>query len=191
MNDKKNKIIISLAFISLFLVFVIVAFSNRIKINGITNVSNAKWDIYFSDLSTSVKVGDAVEIASPTLSSTTISKFSIALRRQKDSISYQFKVINNGTYDAKIDDIIFKNPTCLGNGTYKTSDEKIMCENFKYKLTYEDGSELKKGDILLVGEQKKLNLLLEFNSENSEKKELPKSDVSIGDIEVKVIYVQQ
>ena len=191
MSNVKTKIIISLFSITIFLIFVIAAFSNSFKINGITSVSNSKWDIYFTDLGTSIKVGDAVEIASPTLNSTSISNFAFALRRQKDSITYKFKVVNNGTYDAKINDISFKTPTCLGNGTYKVEDEKIMCNNFHHKLTYEDGTEVKIGDFLNKGETKNLNLLLEFNSTNNEKQELPKSDVSISDIKLDVIYIQQ
>lgn len=190
MSNRKIKIIISLLCVIIFLTFGMLVLNNRIKINGRAGVLNSKWDVYFTDLNTAVKVGDAVEVASPTLNSTKISNFFITLRHLNDSISYTFSVVNDGDYNAKIDDIVLKTPTCLGNGTNKNSDEKIMCSNVIYKLTYENGTEVKKGDYLFSNETKKMNISIEFTNNESSKTELPKSDVMISDIELELIYVQ-
>ena len=69
-----------------------------------------------------------------------------------DSISYTFDIINDGTIDAKlkIDPIQLKL-------------DYFFKKHIKYDLHYIDGSDVKKGDMIKVGETKSFRVTLTYN----------------------------
>lgn len=191
----KNKVVI---IISLFvtILFMAVGFSvleTSLLINGTSAVKSSTWNVHFSNLNLGDKVGEASEITAPALSSTnltSISDFSVSLRKIDDSISYTFDVVNDGNYNAKISSINISTPTCSGTGTNASNDATNVCKYLTYTLAYNDGTLVKKNDTLETGQTKKMKLTLHYGSNEITSSLLAKSDVSISNLNITIIYSQ-
>ena len=138
------------------------------------------WDIHFVDLIASV-VGKA-EYTLPTFSNTVVQQHTVTIHDIGDSVTFQFRVVNNGNQDALLKDIIMSIPRCSGN---KDDDEKLVCDNIVYELLNEDGTKLK-DDIILPKESSiVLHLLVEYPSSMKEK---PKKSVLIDNLDIDLIF---
>lgn len=167
--------------------------SSSLTINGSATVNSSSWDVHFADLSSSpIIVGDADQIKAPTLSATSITNYSVNLNEPDSSISYSFKIVNGGTYNAKISSITVPTPTCTGNGTYATSDASNVCKYLEYTIKYDNGSSLDVGDTISAGSSVDVVLKLAFTSNNNSitSTELPNDDVIISNLGISIIYVQ-
>lgn len=191
----KNKVVI---IISLFvtILFMAVGFSvleTSLLINGTSAVKSSTWNVHFSNLNLGDKVGEASEITAPALSSTnltSISDYSVSLRKIDDSISYTFDVVNDGNYNAKISSINISTPTCSGTGINASNDATNVCKYLTYILEYNDGTLVKKNDTLETGQTKKMKLTLHYGSNEITSSLLAKSDVSISNLNITIIYSQ-
>jgi len=192
MNREKNKLIITFSLFGM-ICFMSVAFallSTNLTINGTGRVESSSWNINFASLSAPVTVGEAKQLVSPTLNSTSITGFSVSLRKPNDSIYYNFSIVNSGDYDAVIDSIQILSPTCVGNGTYAATDANNVCKYLSYTLTYDDGKSISNGDSLKSGETKRVKLEVTYGNEDVVASELPKSDVSISNLGINIKYIQ-
>ena len=168
------------------------AMSQDLKIEGTAEVTPASWNILFKDLGEAQEVGDGLELDDPTLSTTIIKDFDVRLTKPGDSVSYTFKVANDGTIDAKLSDIQFGTPTYTGTATgdAKTSDEAIVAENLKFTLKYLDGtteSDLAVNDTLAHDTYRTLKLTVAYDESADE---LPTAAVEIEGLSVTLTYVQ-
>lgn len=187
-NKKKLLATVLLFTITMFIVISFALFGKNIE--GMNFIKSSSWNIHFANLDNAIEVGEALEISSPTFSTTIIKDFSVSLRRNKDSIAYRFDVINSGEYDAQINSIITTTPTCIGNGSYSTNDASIVCQNLKYILTYSNGAKVKIGDIISKKQKRKMILKVLYENEDINNAELVKSDVAIYNLELKILYSQ-
>lgn len=195
MNKSNNKLVVTISLFATVLLMTIgfAALSTNLTINGTGTVKSSTWDIHFENLSSSVKVGEANEITPPTLSptnTTSISGFSVSLRKISDSISYTFDVVNDGSYNAKISSIALDTPICTGNGSNATTDANNVCKYLVYTLTYSDGTAVQKDDRLEKGQSKSMTLKISYGNENVTAQELAKSDVSISNLDIIINYSQ-
>ena len=141
---------------------------------SIDEANQFKWDVEFSNvevITNSVKTYDVPKYNKTT--SFNDGKFEID--SNGDSISYKITVLNNGNVDAKIGaPITIFEPKCNNN----------TCEGLEYSLTYEDGSLVKRNDILKANEGRTLILTYTYNGNVTE-------PIKVEDISLSINYVER
>lgn len=193
-KSRGNKILsiiaIAIAVVSLSIGYA--AFSATLTINGTGTVKASNWQVRFENLSLVTKTGTATEETAPTINTndTNIGDYSVTLTTPGDSISYNFDVANNGTFDAEVTAITIPTPTCTGNGANAETDATNVCANLSYTLTYEDGSEIKVGDAINATEKKAMVLTLTYSNAVTADI-LPTDDVAISDLGITILYSQK
>lgn len=157
--------------------FVLYNVSMKEKVN---QEENMHWDIHFVDLIASA-VGKA-DYTLPTFSNTVVQQHTVTINEVGDSVTFQFRVVNNGNQDAHLKDIVMSIPRCKGD---KVEDEKLVCDNLIYKLCNEDGTELKDDIVLSKESSMVIHLLVEYPSSMKEK---PKKSVVIDNLDIDLIF---
>lgn len=167
------------------------SFTQQLDIQGKATVNKSSWSIKFTNLQPVIKTGTATEVTAPTINTndTKISEYDVTLTTPGDSVTYNFDVKNEGTFNAKISSITIPTPTCTGTGTNATTDETNVCDNLTYTLTYADGSPIAVDDTLDAGETKSLKLNLLYSSSISAA-QLPSNDVAVSNLAISIIYAQ-
>ncbi len=152
-----------------------------------------KWEIVFKNISKAKINGHARELSSPDFNAaTSVANFEVVFTSPGDSISYTFDVVNQGTMDAAISDIQNYKPICIGSDRDCKSAKKYI----KYKITYDDGSEIKIGDILyspdneyLGFNSRKIKMTFEY-SKDIPKNEIPIENVTLRGFETIILFEQ-
>lgn len=192
-NHKTKYITFGIAVIAFLLCGTIVfaGFTQQLDIQGKATVKKSSWSIKFTNLQSAVKTGTATEVTTPTINTndTKISEYDVTLTTPGDSVTYNFDVVNEGTFDAEISSVTIPTPDCTGSGTSATTDEDNVCKNLTYTLTYGDGSAVSVGDSLAAGATKSLKLTLTYSSSTTAE-QLPSEDVAISNLAVSIIYAQ-
>ena len=108
--------------------------STQLNITGNTSVKGNRWSVYFDN----VQVSDgSVDANTPIIDANkTTVNYSVAFEQPGDYYEFTVDAVNDGTIDAMIDTV---------TKTNLTSD---TLNYFNYSITYEDGSEIKKNDVL-------------------------------------------
>ena len=128
---------IFLAFVSLSIVYA--SLSQGLKVGGTAKI-NSTFLVELSDIQVIDKTNGASSLDSA-ITSTTI-KFNVELTQPGDYVEYSIKVRNNGTLNAVLDSI---------NRSVNNNDAIIFTT-----------TGLKKGDNLLVGEEKNINIKISY-----------------------------
>ena len=188
-NFKQTKLIIFLC-ITIFAFFGIAyaAFTKNISISGTGTVNKTSWKIVFKDLETPpVLTGDAEQVSTPTIkqNGTELSDYRVYFYKNNDSITYTFKVANDGNFDAKLTSINIPTPTCTKTLAGVNSDATTTCSNLTYTLKYDDGTNLQLNDTLDAGTYRTLKLKLEYTSTSQ-----PTADVEISNLGISLTYTQ-
>lgn len=180
MNGKDNKKIVIGVLIILVLALSVIyaALSTNLNISGQGKI-DAQWNIYFDEttLNEQTKKGK-IEITNVDLTATTFT-LDVALEAPGDKVIYTFDVVNGGTIDAKIAEVIL--PDLEGTN--------INCE-----FTYSDGSHISNGDVLNSdaqseqGNKKTLKLIITYD-ESVNAEEFNSSGLSY-DLSASILYVQ-
>ena len=173
------------------------AMSTQLNISGTAEVNPASWNIKFANLSGPNLTGAATESTAPTIngtSSTNISTFALNLTKPGDSVTYTFDIQNTGTLNAVLDTLTKAvTPTCTDSGTLNDTpaqkDATVVCSNIAYTLKYTSGgATVAQDDTLAAGQSRNVTLKLEYLSSASE---VPLDSVSITDLGITLLYVQQ
>lgn len=166
------------------------AMSTDLTINGSAEVVPASWDIKFKDLSSPTIAGDAEVTTAPTITSDThIGNYAVKLTKPGDSVTYTFKVANDGTIDAKLTDFIKATPTFTGTGATASADATIVQNNFVYTVTYSDDTAITKDtDELDAESYKTVKLVVGYKADATE---LPTNTVTISGLDVTFTYGQK
>lgn len=166
------------------------AMSTDLTINGSAEVVPASWDIKFKDLSSPTITGDAEVTTAPTITSDThIGNYAVKLTKPGDSVTYTFKVANDGTIDAVLTDFIKATPTFAGTGSTAAADATIVQNNFVYTITYSDDTAITKNtDELDAGDYKTVKLVVGYKDDASA---LPTNTVTISGLDVTFTYGQK
>ena len=166
------------------------AMSTDLTINGSAEVVPASWDIKFKDLSSPTIIGDAEVTTAPTITSDThIGNYAVKLTKPGDSVTYTFKVANDGTIDAKLTDFIKATPTFTGTGATASADATIVQNSFEYTVTYSDDTAITKNtDELDAESYKTVKLVVGYKADATE---LPTNTVTISGLDVTFTYGQK
>lgn len=146
------------------------------KITGVKIRTDINWKIEFENI---VEEKDSVVPIRPATirESKTEIDYSIMLKEPGEYYSFTVDIVNKGTKNARIYDVI-------KDGITKRQ-EKFL----DYTVTYIDGSKLKINDTLLVGERKTINIVVCFK-EDVTAEDLPSTDQELN-LTYKIIYVEK
>ena len=107
------------------------ALSSSLNINGTAYLDAAKWGIKFENLSEPVSVGTATTTGTAKIEETKsaeINGINVSLSTPGDKVTYTVDLVNEGTINAKIDNI---------EKTVLTSEQQ---KYLTFKVTYKDGT---------------------------------------------------
>ena len=149
--------------------------TTSLNVNGALEVSSSSWDIHFANI---IEDQNGVEATTaPTVSNNTTITFAVDLEKATDFYSFTADIINDGTYDAKIDSITIT-PTL-------TTEQQNF---FKYEVTYSDGTQIQTNDALDSGTSENIKVYLEYK-ENADTSLYPEEDEEL-EFSVTITYVQ-
>ena len=155
------------------------ALSTTLNIKGTAYLDAAKWGIKFENLSEPVKVGNASVVGTSKIEETKsaeITGINVGLSTPGDKVTYTVDLVNEGTINAKIDNI---------EKTVLTSEQQ---KYLTFKVTDRDGREVSERDILSKGETRNLTITIEFIKDLT-KEDLPKQTSTIS-LSYKLNFVQ-
>ena len=172
---------ICIAILALIIAYSVI--SEKLVISGSANMEGSSWDVHFEDVTVST-VGDAI-YTKPKIQGTIFSNFYVALTKTGDSVIYQAKVVNNGSVDAKISDIVINTPVCTSKNKEKEKDAQIVCKNLEYSMTYLNGDIVKKNDVLPKNSFAYIKYIISYPG-----KRVPSEEVNITNLGIYLIYSQ-
>lgn len=179
-KDRKIKVLAITALIItiLGLTVAFAALSQTLTINGAATLDAAKWGIKFENLSDGEITGDATINDTAVIADdlVTINNIDVSLSTPGDSVTYTVDLVNEGTINAEIYSI--ETPTL--------TEEQERYINFT--VTYDDGEEVKQGDILNQGERKNITIKIEFDKDITDT-DLPSESQEIS-LSYKLNFVQ-
>lgn len=165
------------------------ALNTTLKITGTATVNSASWDVHFIK-GTGTPVG-AATFVEPEIStdSTALNNYSVKLTKPGDSVTYTFKITNQGSINAKLGTVNIGDVTCTSADATETgtTEANTTCANLTYSVTYENGDEIKVGDVLNAGNTVDAKITITFNSDAET---VPASVVTVGGLDVTLIYNQ-
>ena len=167
--------------------------SQNLEIEGTAEVVPASWDIKFKNLSAAVESGTADELSAPSLSttSTKISGFDVQLAKPGDSVTYKFKIANDGDINAVLSDMQVATPTFTGTGDTASADEAIVAAAFEYTLEYDNGasapSAISVNDTLNSTTERDVILTIKYKDDAES---VPTAKVEITGLSIILTYTQ-
>ncbi|HIU39698.1 MAG TPA: leucine-rich repeat domain-containing protein [Candidatus Aphodocola excrementigallinarum] len=171
--EKQRKIkVLAIAALIITILGLTVAFaalSQTLTINGAATLDAAKWGIKFENLSDGKTSGDAIINDTAVIADdlVTINNIDVSLSTPGDSVTYTVDLVNEGTINAEIYSI--ETPTL--------TEEQERYLNFI--VTYDDGQEVKQGDILEQSSRKNITIKIEFDKDITDT-DLPKEAQEIS-----------
>ena len=152
MNRKNLLTILGIVLVSVFgLTVVYAALSTVLNITGNAEVVASSWDIYLANPKvTNGSVSDDV----PSIRTSSSVEFNTTLNVPGDFYEFTVDVVNNGTIDAMIGNIV-KTPEL-------TSEQ---AKYFKYDVTYQDGESISTSQILGKGTTRTIKVRLEYRKD--------------------------
>ena len=165
--------------------------SSNLKISGTAKVATATWNIKFDNMSAGVATGYAALPSSGKFGiqtgSTTVSGDLGTLKAPGDTITYTFKVKNNGSINAKVNSVSKPTLTCVSSSTGSaTTASTNFCKGLAYTVQYSDGSAISAGQALAAnGGSKDITVKL-VNNNNS----LATEDIKVTASAMTINYIQ-
>lgn len=165
-RERRKKIIACFgAFVVISVISLTVAYaalSDTLKITGSAGVQAANWNVYLKSLSAG-SLNNVESYEEPTISGSGIGTYSVVFSKSGGMIMFNYQVMNDGDYNAKLDSVINSTPVCtsdIGN----EEDEINVCNNISVDVKwnsnmYEDS--FNAGDVVSTEER------LCFNGDNS------------------------
>ena len=158
--------------------------STTLTIKGAAKINSATWNINITAGKDFTTYGSAT-FGYPTIKSTMISDMKINLYKPGDGIRFPFTVRNDGSLDAKLQEINKGTISCTSVNSYNA--QKI-CDNLKYTVKYEDGREILQGDVLKSGGVQFFVLEIVDNPESTF---LSSTEVNIDGVDLVLLYEQK
>ena len=175
---EKNKLFILILFFIIFIGIISgVVYINKSSIKGTTPIDKVTWDIHYENLKVKNGSVKAIKKAKIIDGGSTIT-YEVPLNIPGEFYEFTVDVVNGGTEVA----VVSHKPT-LG-GVTKDDDEYL-----NYTVSYSDGTDIKVGDILDVGDKVTYKVRIEFDKD-IEVNQLPKKEKDLN-LSFAVNYVQK
>lgn len=174
-DSKKLYVILGVVFVFVVSITIVyAALSTTLKFIGRAEVSAANWNVYLSSpLVTSGSVSNVV----PTITGNTTASFSANLTKPGDFYEFTIRVVNDGTIDAMISEIV-KMPEL-------TSEQ---AKYLKYEITYDSGLSISSKQYVAKKSYVILKVRVEYRSDILVS-DLPTSSTTLN-LSFKVVYAQ-
>jgi len=150
------------------------ALSTTLSIDGTSDIDRASWDVHFENIQ--VTTG-SVSATAPAITNDTEVGFSVNLEDPGDFYEFTVDVVNDGTFNAKLDTL-----TILP--TLTTAQQNY----FAYTVTYSDGTAVNLNDALDTGDTETLKIRFEYLTQ-TDTSLYPTADDSL-EFSVSMNYVQ-
>lgn len=192
MNNKTQNILLGVLAVGLVGISVAYAsLSSNLNISGTAKVATATWNIKFDNMSAGAATWYAALPSSGKFGiqtgSTTVSGDLGTLKAPGDTITYTFKVKNNGSINAKVNSVSKPTLTCVSSSTGSaTTASTNFCKGLAYTVQYSDGSAISAGQALAAnGGSKDITVKL-VNNNNS----LATEDIKVTASAMTINYIQ-
>lgn len=175
-NNSKIFIIILILLISIGFAYL----SQTLNINGAATIFGNSWKVIWDDTSINV-VNGSVSSTTPTVddNKTTVT-YNVTLNNPGDYYEFSIDAYNQGSLDAMVNSVAI---------IYKENNTQIDLPNeIKHTITYADGTELNRRDLLKAGEKQKYYINIEYDR-NTTESTLISTNRSI-DVTMKINYDQ-
>ena len=190
MNNKIQNIMLGVLAVGLIgLTVAYASLSQNLTINGTAKVAAATWDVHFEGMNAGAATGYATLPTTGKLaaSGTSVSGSIGTLKAPGDTITYTFKVKNNGSINAKVNSVSTPTLTCVSSSTGSaTTASTNFCKGLAYTVHYSDGSAIAAGQALAAnGGSKDITVKL-VNNNNS----LATEDIKVTASPMTINYIQ-
>lgn len=148
-NSKINSMVLFLFALILLFGVGFAYINTTLSVEGVVNVENSSWDIHFENIQ--VSSGSVEATTQPTIIDDTTVNFGLSLENPGEYYEFTVDVVNDGTYDAKIDSI-----TILPELT----DEQQYY--FEYNVAYADGTSILVNDALNSGTTETIKIRFDY-----------------------------
>lgn len=152
------------------------ALTTTLNINGTTTIEKASWDVHFENLEVTDGSVTATKAAAIDSDITTIN-YEIILEKPGDFYEFTVDMVNAGTIDAMISEILKEGLTA--------EQEKYISYTVDYLIMWDT---MQEKDILSAGGSESIKVRVEYRSD-IEADDLPTEETSLA-LTFKVIYVQ-
>lgn len=191
----QNVTIITLGVLICCLSVVYAIYGTDVNITGSVKVEEANWDIHFANVIQSNKTNiESTKITPPNLSAdNTVLTFGAELAQVGDIYEFTADVVNDGTFDAKISDVILTS-TYSDDNAQPISNQgtitglKYTSSYLQYTVTYNDGNQIKVDDILSAGASRKVKVRVEYK-QPTESEDLPDAEEAY-EFKLNISYIQ-
>jgi len=152
-NSKTNSMVLFLFAFVLLLGVGFAYINTDTDVVGAGKVTSSKWDVHFDNVQVNENSINSVEGSPlPSIVDNYTINFNVGLDSPGDFYEFNVDVVNDGTIDAMINDIII---------SPELTPEQARL--FKYDIKYSDGTDLFKNQGLKAGESKTLKVLFKYN----------------------------
>lgn len=134
-----------------------------------------RWNVSFNAVNVVDSTASLYDEVKLKKNSTSLSKLGFIFDNAGDTITYRINVLNSGNRDAVISSILLSRAVC--------SDD-AYCDNLDYSLTYENGSNVSRGDVLPKNSGVVVLLTFKHVGDTQE------VDVTIKDIDFSINYTE-
>ena len=166
--------IIIVAYLSIAIGYALI--SSTITINGTTEVTGNNWDIHFENFKVDNHNSTGSVGSLNTSEDKTLLNFSkLEFKNPGDEIVFYVDVVNAGTIDGKLDEVI------------QTTLTEKQQKYFTYQVSYAYNQKFVKGDILKAGKSERVRILIKYNDS---KTDAPTEEQTIANLNFKLKYVQ-
>ena len=142
MKNRKNIVILALVIVILLMAVGYSAFATHLDINGTAEITG-EWNVRISNIETQ-EISDGCDDGDPQYTNTTAT-FNAKLVKPGDIITYAITIKNDGTINAKLDNVLFKEEGGSEAIIYETTELKSPLKSgeedtFLVKLKYDPNS---------------------------------------------------
>ena len=189
MEKSRNYVVFGVLALVVSLVAVSLAyagFTQTLNINGTATIKTASWNVHFANLKSKNVTNGASWITEPEIKTDTtqIGDYNVEFNTPGQTASFEFDVVNTGSFNAKLTGLTVGNPTCSGTFDCSQITYVLTKKGSSTPITAADNSTLAayNGTQTYV-----LTLTYVDNGNNSS---LPSTDVSISGLGVQFTYSQ-
>lgn len=181
-NKKVGLKIFIISFIIVSILGMLVSFIINDPISFTDSISNnKKIDIHIDNISATTS-GNATYTL-PLVNKTSLVNYNVTFNDANSFIEYTFTITNKGGKDATLSQISIASPICSGSSS---SDNKIFCDNLKYKLLYKNGNKIKIEDKLKKKATQDMKLIIEVPDSLNTLVTFP---IKVNNIDINFIYI--
>ena len=166
-------------FLGLFLFLVLLGLgvgfafvTTKLSIEGVANVKEARWNIYFDNFE--AISGSVTPTAEPVVNNDTIT-FSAKVDEPGNFYGFTFDIVNAGTINAELAD-------------FSVTPDFSTINYIDSTIEYNNGNEISTGDLLIAGTSKKIKVLLSYK-EGIDENLYPTTDQSFN-VTITIKYQQ-